>query len=131
CGHDCHTSVLLALAKRLVRDRASLAGRVKLCFQPAEEQGGGALAMIEHGALEDPAPDAAFGIHVWQDLDLGKVGVTPGAFMAAVDEFEVTLHGRGAHAAQPQLAIDPVLAIAHVIAALQSIASRNTDPFKA
>ena len=131
CGHDCHTSILLALAKQLVRDRASLGGQVKLCFQPAEEQGGGALAMIDDGALEDPKPDAAFGLHVWQDLDLGKIGITPGAFMAAVDEFEVTLHGRGAHAAQPHLAIDPVLALAHAVTALQSIASRNTNPFQA
>ena len=131
CGHDCHTSILLALAKQLVRDRASLGGQVKLCFQPAEEQGGGALAMIDDGALEDPKPDAAFGLHVWQDLDLAKIGITPGAFMAAVDEFEVTLHGRGAHAAQPHLAIDPVLAMAHAVTALQSIASRNTNPFQA
>ena len=131
CGHDCHTSILLALAKQLVRDRASLGGQVKLCFQPAEEQGGGALAMIDDGALEDPKPDAAFGLHVWQDLDLAKIGITPGAFMAAVDEFEVTLHGRGAHAAQPHLAIDPVLALAHAVTALQSIASRNTNPFQA
>ena len=131
CGHDCHTSILLAVAKQLVRDRASLGGQVKLCFQPAEEQGGGALAMIDDGALEDPKPDAAFGLHVWQDLDLGKIGITPGAFMAAVDEFEVTLHGRGAHAAQPHLAIDPVLALAHAVTALQSIASRNTNPFQA
>ena len=131
CGHDCHTSILLALAKQLTQDRASLAGQVKLCFQPAEEQGGGALQMIEQGALEDPKPDAAFGLHVWQDLDLGKVGITTGAFMAAVDEFEVTFHGRGAHAPMPHLSIDPVLAMAHAITALQSIASRNTDPFKA
>jgi amidohydrolase len=130
CGHDCHTSILLQLAKHLVRDQASLAGRVKLCFQPAEEQGGGALAMIDDGALEDPSPDAVFGLHVWQDLDLGKVGITDGAFMAAVDEFDVTLHGRGAHAAMPHLGIDPVLAAAHLVTALQSIASRGTDPFK-
>jgi amidohydrolase len=130
CGHDCHTSILLAVAKRLLADRRSLTGAARLCFQPAEETGGGAKTMIDEGALADPRPAAAFGLHVWQDLDLGKVGVTAGPFMAAVDEFEVTFTGRGAHAAQPQLGIDPVVALAHVIAALQTVASRNTDPLK-
>src|SRR4029077_7180813 len=70
CGHDCHTSILLGVAKRLVRERAELPGAVQLCFQPAEEKGGGADAMIADGALTSPRPDAAFGLHVWQDLDL-------------------------------------------------------------
>jgi amidohydrolase len=130
CGHDCHTSILLGIAKALVRQAATLPGSVQLCFQPAEEAGGGAEAMIRDGALEQPAPDAAFGVHVWQDLDLGKVGVTPGPFMAAVDEFKVTLIGQGAHAAMPQLGTDPVLALSHVVTALQSIVSRETDPFR-
>jgi amidohydrolase len=130
CGHDCHTSILLAVAKRLLADRRSLAGAVRLCFQPAEETGGGAKIMIAEGAFADPRPAAAFGLHVWQDLDLGKVGVTPGPFMAAVDEFEVTFTGRGAHAAQPQLGIDPVVALAHAVTALQTLASRATDPMK-
>ena len=131
CGHDCHTSILLGIARRLVEDRDSLPGQVKLCFQPAEEQGGGAIEMIDDGALEGPRPDAAFGLHVWQDLDLGKIGVTPGPFMAAVDEFEVTLRGRGAHAAMPEMGLDPIVAAAHVVTALQTIASRGIDPFKA
>ena len=71
CGHDCHTSILLGISRRLVEDRDSLPGQVKLCFQPAEEQGGGAIEMIDDGALEGPRPDAVFGLHVWQDLDLG------------------------------------------------------------
>jgi amidohydrolase len=130
CGHDCHTSILLGISKQLVTLAPSLRGNVRLCFQPAEEQGGGALAMIADGALEGPKPDAAFGLHVWQDLDLGQISVTPGPWMAAVDEFTVTLHGRGAHAAAPHQGIDPVLALSHVIAALQSIASRTADPLK-
>jgi amidohydrolase len=85
--------------------------------------------MIEDGALAAPRPDAAFGVHVWQDLDLGQIGITPGPFMAAVDEFEVTITGKGAHAAMPHQGRDPVVAIAHAIAALQTIASRSTDPF--
>jgi amidohydrolase len=130
CGHDCHTSILLGLSKQLTREAASLAGQVRLCFQPAEEEGGGAIAMIADGALRDPRPDAAFGLHVWQDLDLGKVGVTEGPWMAAVDEFTVTVHGRGGHAAQPELAVDPVLCSAHIVTALQSIASREVNPLK-
>ena len=133
CGHDCHTSILLAVAKRLVAEAGSLAGQVKLVFQPAEELGGpkgGAEAMIGAGVLEDPAPDAAFGLHVWQDLPVGRVGVTAGPWMAAVDEFTVTVKGRGAHAAMPQAALDPVVCLAHMITALQTIASRNVDPFQ-
>jgi len=130
CGHDCHTSILLGVAKHLARERASLPGTVRLCFQPAEESGGGANAMIRDGALDDPRSDAALGLHVWQDLDIGKVGVTPGPFMAAVDEFNVTLTGRGAHAAMPHLGVDPVVCLAHLVTALQSIASREANPFK-
>ena len=130
CGHDCHTSILLAASKQLVKSAPAMKGNVRLVFQPAEEQGGGATAMIKDGVLEGPKPDAAFGLHVWQDLDLGKIGVTAGPWMAAVDEFAVTLHGRGAHAAAPHQGVDPVLCLSHVIAALQSIASRTTDPLK-
>ena len=130
CGHDCHTSILLGLAKHFAKNRAELKGAVKLCFQPAEEEGGGAEAMIADGALEGPKPDAAFGLHVWQDLDLGKVAVTPGPFMAAVDAFTVTVTGKGAHAAMPHYGVDPVLCLAHMVTALQAIASRQTDPFK-
>ena len=128
CGHDCHTSILLGVARKLVQDATGLKGSVALCFQPAEEEGGGADAMIADGILDLAKPEAAFGLHVWQDLDLGKVGVTPGPFMAAVDEFDVTVEGKGAHAAQPQLGVDPVLCLAHMVTALQSIVSRETDP---
>ena len=129
CGHDCHTSILLGVAKQLVADARELPGAVKLCFQPAEECGGGAETMIAEGALDDPRPDAAFGLHVWQDLDLGLVGVTPGPFMAAVDEFTVTVKGKGAHAAMPHLGVDPVVCLAQMVTALQSIASRSASPF--
>jgi len=101
---------------------------VKLCFQPAEERGGGAAGMIADGVLRDPPVDAAFGVHVWQDLAVGKIGVSRGSWMASVDDFTVTLAGRGAHAAAPHQGIDPVVALAHVITALQTIASRATDP---
>lgn len=133
CGHDCHTSVLLSLAKRLVAGRAEQRGDVVLCFQPAEELGGpkgGAMAMIQDGALEWAKADAAFGLHVWQDLPLGVVGVTEGPWMASVDEFTVTFKGKGAHGAMPQASRDPVLALSHAVTALQSIVSRNADPLK-
>jgi len=128
CGHDCHVAGLLGVAKQFVRQAPALPGAVKLCFQPAEEQGGGALAMVADGVLRDPPVDAAFGVHVWQDLAVGKVGVTRGGWMASVDDFAVTVTGRGAHAAAPHQGIDPVVALAHVITALQTIASRTTDP---
>ena len=131
CGHDCHTSILLGVAKQLVAGAGTLTGNAVLCFQPAEEVGGGAKSMIADGALQDPRPDAAFGLHVWQDLDLGKVGVTSGPMMAAVDAFNVTVTGRGTHAAAPQLGIDPVVCLAHMITALQTIASREADPLQA
>jgi amidohydrolase len=129
CGHDCHTSILLGIARRITAERERMKGTVTLCFQPAEECGGGAEAMIADGALES-RPDAAFGLHVWQDLDLGQVGVTPGPFMAAVDEFTVTVRGKGAHAAMPHLGTDPVLCLSHMVTALQSIASRHANPFQ-
>ena len=130
CGHDCHTSILLGVAKQLARESAKLPGTVRLCFQPAEESGGGANAMIKDGALAAPRPAAALGLHVWQDLDLGKVGVTPGPFMAAVDEFTVRVWGKGAHAAMPHEGRDPIVCLAHIVTALQSIASRHANPFK-
>jgi amidohydrolase len=106
---------------------------VVLVFQPAEELGGpkgGAEAMILDRVLDDPKPEAAFGLHVWQDLPVGTVGVTPGPWMAAVDEFTVTVKGRGAHAAMPQAGVDPVVCLAHMVTALQTIASRSVDPFQ-
>jgi len=132
CGHDCHVSVLLAVAKRLAAEAKDLAGRVVFAFQPAEELGGpkgGAEAMIQDGLLDDPKPDAAFGLHVWQDLPVGTVGVTAGPWMAAVDEFTVTVRGRGAHGAMPQASRDPVACLAHIVTALQTLVSRNVDPF--
>jgi amidohydrolase len=131
CGHDCHTAILLGVAKQLAATTDSLAGRAKLVFQPAEEVGDGAQSMIRDGALRDPKPDAAFGLHVWQDLDLGTVGVTSGPMMAAVDSFAVTVTGVGTHAAMPQIGVDPVVCLAHMITALQTIVSREADPLQA
>jgi len=130
CGHDCHTSILLGVAKQLVSEASTLPGKVVLCFQPAEECGGGAVAMIRDGALDYAKPDATFGLHVWQDLPVGTIGVTSGPMMAAVDEFSITITGKGAHGAQPQESRDPIVCGAHLVTALQTIASRSADPFK-
>ncbi len=133
CGHDCHTSILLGVAKRLVAEAKDLRGSVVLCFQPAEELGGpkgGAEAMIQDGALDWAKADTTFGLHVWQDLPLGLVGVTAGPWMAAVDEFTVTFKGKGAHAAMPQSGRDPILALSHAVTALQTLVSRSADPLK-
>jgi amidohydrolase len=129
CGHDCHTAGLLAVARVLWRSPPAR-GTVKLMFQPAEEGGNGALAMIEDGVLESPRVDAAFGLHVWNHLDTGKVAVQDGPFMAAVDRFVVRVVGRGGHGAVPHTARDPVLAAAHVVTALQQVVARNVDPLQ-
>ena len=128
CGHDGHVAIGLEVARRLAA--VALPGTVKLAFQPAEELSGGAGAMIGDGVLERPAVDAAFGIHLWNGLPVGTIGVMPGPMMASVDEFEIVVSGKGGHAAMPHLAIDPVLVAAHLITALQSLVSRRRDPFE-
>ena len=128
CGHDGHVAIGLEVARRLAA--VPLPGAVKFAFQPAEELSGGATAMIGDGILTAPTVDAAFGIHVWNDLPVGTIGIMAGAMMASVDEFDITITGTGGHAAMPHRAIDPVLAAAHVITALQSLVSRRRDPFE-
>ncbi len=128
CGHDGHVAIGLEVARRL--HAAFLPGGVKFAFQPAEEISNGAEAMIRDGVLESPAVDGAFGIHLWNDLPVGTVALMPGPVMASVDEFEITILGRGGHAAAPHQAIDPVLIAAHVVTGLQSLVSRRRNPFE-
>jgi amidohydrolase len=128
CGHDGHVAIGLEVARRLAA--LPVAGAVKLAFQPAEEVSHGAQAMIADGVLDAPKVDAAFGIHLWNDLPVGTVGVMPGAIMASVDEFEITLLGRGGHAAAPHQTVDPVLVAAHVVTALQSLVARRRNPLE-
>ena len=128
CGHDGHVAIGLEVARRLAALR--LGGTVKLAFQPAEEISHGAQAMIADGVLDAPKVDAAFGIHLWNDLPVGTVGVTPGAIMASVDEFEITILGRGGHAAAPHQTVDPVLTAAHVVTGLQSLVARRRNPLE-
>lgn len=128
CGHDGHTSILLGVAELLSSHRDQMAGRVKFVFQPAEEIGEGARAMIKDGVLTDPAPDVSLGLHLWNGLPYGTVAVTEGPFMAGASIFDVVITGKGGHAALPNATVDPVVCAAQLVTALQTIVSRNVDP---
>lgn len=128
CGHDGHVAIGLEVARRLARQ--PLSGALKLAFQPAEEIAGGAKAMIAEGVLDAPRVDAVFGIHLWNDLAVGTIGLMPGPVMASVDEFEISVLGRGGHAAAPHQTVDPVLIAAHLVTALQGLVSRRRNPFE-
>ncbi|ADG80683.1 Amidohydrolase OS=Tsukamurella paurometabola (strain ATCC 8368 / DSM / CCUG 35730 / CIP 100753/ JCM 10117 / KCTC 9821 / NBRC 16120 / NCIMB 702349 / NCTC 13040) OX=521096 GN=Tpau_4114 PE=4 SV=1 [Tsukamurella paurometabola] len=129
CGHDGHTAVLLAAARWLHLHETELPGPVILLFQPAEEGGHGARGMIDDGALDDV--DVVFGWHNWPGLPAGRALCPDGPVMSANGTFQVTLHGRGGHASQPEATSDPVLAAAAVTVALQQIVARRTAPHDA
>ena len=128
CGHDAHVAIGLAVAKQMASDRAALGGHLKFAFQPAEEGGNGAVAMIDEGVLEDPQVTAAVGLHVWNNLPIGTAGIYAGPMMAAVDEFEIVVQGRGGHGAMPQQTIDAIVVAAQIVTSLQTIVSRNISP---
>lgn len=130
CGHDGHTAIGLTVARILQSHRDELAGTVKFIFQPAEEGLGGAEAMIADGILEDPKPDISLALHLWNEKPLGWIGAASGPVMAAAEIFSIRVIGKGGHGAVPQLAIDPVLAAAQIITAVQSIVSRNVSPLQ-
>lgn len=128
CGHDVHMASLIGTAKILNDLKNEFEGTVKLIFQPAEEKyPGGAKFMIEEGVLENPAPSIMFGQHVYPNLEVGKIGIKSGKYMASSDEINITVYGKGGHAATPHKLVDPILISAQIIIGLQQIVSRNTD----
>lgn len=129
CGHDGHTAMLLAAAQYLARSR-DFDGAVVCIFQPAEEGGGGARAMIEDGLFDRFAVQAVFGMHNWPGIPAGHFAVKPGPVMASSNEFRIRLTGKGAHAAMPHLGIDPVPAACQLALALQTIVTRNRAPLE-
>lgn len=132
CGHDIHTTVALGTASVLAGLQDSFSGTVKFLFQPAEEgsppgESGGAAYMIEQGALQNPAPEVIFGLHVASGLPVGAVAYAPGGLLASNDSFEIVVKGQGVHASMPWAGVDPVVTASQVVLALQNIRSRMTD----
>jgi hippurate hydrolase len=129
CGHDGHTAILLAAA-RFLAEQGEFDGTLHLIFQPAEEIGQGAKKMIDAGLFERFPCEAIYGLHNWPGVRAGHLGCVDGPAMASIDYARVTITGQGGHGAEPHRAVDPVLATAHLITALQSVVSRNVDPLE-
>ncbi|MET0529213.1 MAG: M20 aminoacylase family protein, partial [Microvirga sp.] len=129
CGHDGHTAMLLGAAKYLAETR-NFDGTAIVIFQPAEEGGGGGAAMVEDGLMERFGIQEVYGMHNWPGVPVGHFAMRPGPTMAAADRFTILIEGKGGHAAYPHDCIDPIVAAAHVITALQSVASRSVDPLE-
>ncbi|WP_100486971.1 amidohydrolase [Sporolactobacillus pectinivorans] len=126
CGHDFHTTSILGAALLLKQREDEIEGTVKIIFQPAEENGGGALKVMETGVLDDV--NAIFGMHDMPHIPTGTIGIKPGALMAGVDQFVIDVEGTGTHAAAPEKGIDSIVVASHIITALQTIVSRNISP---
>ena len=127
CGHDGHMAIALGIAKIMTKHRDKIEGRIKFVFQPAEEGAGGAEAMIDEGVLENPTPDIALGMHLWNPLPIGKVGVASGPTMSGSSTFKIVVNGRGGHAALPHTTIDPVACTGQLVTALHTLVSRKMD----
>ncbi len=130
CGHDGHTAMLLGAAKYLAETR-NFDGTVHFIFQPAEEGGGGGRVMVEEGLFDKFPVEAVYGMHNWPGLEAGRFSVRPGPMMASADQFDLTIRGLGTHGAMPHRGVDPVVCAAQIVTALQTIASRETNPLDA
>lgn len=128
CGHDFHTANLLGVAMILNEMKNDFSGTVKFVFQPAEENGGGGRSMVNEGVLENPKIDAAMALHVMPELE-GTISLGYGASSAYSDGFTLKIHGKKAHTSKPQDGVDAILIAGHIIVSLQSILTRNIDPF--
>jgi len=136
CGHDGHTAIGLTVARMLHAHREDLAGTVKFCFQPSEEgfngeEMGGAEMMMRDGVLDGPRVDKTLSLHLWNEKPLGWVNVAKGPVMAGAEQFTIKLTGKGGHGAAPHTTFDPIVTAAHIVTALQTIASRNVAPLHA
>jgi amidohydrolase len=130
CGHDAHITMVLSAATAINKFKEQLTGNLKFLFQPAEESPGGAKPMIEEGVMEHPHVDYAVGCHVWPLLPQGQIGVKAGPIMAAADQFDIKILGKGGHGAMPHLCVDALEIGTQVVNALQRIVSRHTNPLE-
>ena len=130
CGHDSHMAVGLTVAKLLAARKESIPGTIKFVFQPAEEGNGGAERMVAEGVLENPRPDYALAMHVWNEKPVGWFGLAEGPVMAGSEIFKITVTGKGGHGAAPHRTADPIAASAQMISALQTVTSRNVNPLE-
>jgi amidohydrolase len=131
CGHDIHMATVSTAGLLLMQLRDEYAGTVKLLYQPSEESPpGGAMAMVKAGALENPQVNMIFSLHAWPTINTGQIGIKDGALCAGVLDFDVEILGKGGHGAYPQDTIDPIVCAAQVISSLQTIVSRNINPFE-
>ncbi len=129
CGHDAHTAILLIAAKILSDCREEIKGNIKFVFQPNEEVGGAKL-MVEEGVLENPQVDAAMALHLWTPLESGTIGVVAGPITATLDVFNLEIKGKGGHTGYPEKAVDPIIASANIIQAIQTIQTREISASK-
>ncbi len=130
CGHDGHMAIGLTVAKLLAENYQDLPGQIKFIFQPAEEGLGGAQRMIEAGVLEDPKPDIVLGLHLWNEKEVGWLGISDGPVMSASETFQIEIKGKGGHGGKPHESVDPIVAAANIITSLQSLVSREVPPLE-